>query len=247
MKFKSLLLTGLVTLIGCSTNSPKIEVAAEEVNHEKMIEDYLRAYAIKPTLVYKNDGSKAFTLLNHKIIWKELNSGVEISIDGHSFSTSDKVTFNSVEKSGKDSLNFANSLMQVKVYEKESLIGFVLDFEPCTGTGCSISYQIIYDLKTRKQSYFGKFRTGFEFELYDFNKDGKLDYLATETDGPSADGVLAKEYILYSQAKGGEFEEFSTERQKRFWFRYTSNESGPMPQDEKFEESWVEKIDKSGK
>ena len=247
MKSKFIILAGWAILSGCFSTSQRIGNTTEQDNPKKMVENYLMSNAIRPSLVYKNDGRNTFTLLNHQIAWKELDSGVEVSVDGHSISTSDKVTFNSVEKSGQDSLNFANVLQQVKIYKKESLIGFVLGFEPCTGTGCSINYQIIYDLKTLKQSYFGRFRTGFEFELYDFNSDGRPDYLATETDGPNAEGVISKEYVLYSQAKSGKFEVFSTNRQERFWFRHTSTESELNTQDEKFEENWIEKINKNGR
>ncbi|WP_347158178.1 hypothetical protein [Pontibacter chitinilyticus] len=247
MKSKLIFLASLVIVSGCFSTPDKIGDTSKQVSHEKMIESYLSSNAIKPTLIYKNDGRKEFTLLIHHIVWKELDSGIEISIDGHSISTSDKVTINSVEKSGKHSLNFANFLLQAKIYEEESLIGFVLGSEPCTGTGCSVSYQIIYDLKTGQQSYFGRFKTDFEFELYDFNLDGRPDYLATETDGPNAEGLISKEYILYSQIKSGEFDEFSTDRQERFWFRYTSNEFEQNSQDEKFEENWIEKINKNGR
>ena len=92
--------------------------------------------------------------------------GIEITVNGHTFTTFDKVTSNTVWGSEVDSVNFANFIQQVKIYENESLIGFVLTNTPCTGLGCGVNYQIIYDLKTKKQTYFGRFRTGFEFELY---------------------------------------------------------------------------------
>jgi hypothetical protein len=247
MKSTFTVLASLFLLISCISAHHKSENVIERLDYAQVIETYLSTRIIRPTLVYNNDRRNEFTLLNYNISWKELNSGIEITINDYSFSTTDKLTLNHVENVEKDSVNSANFLEQVKIYERDSLIGFVLTVFPCTGLSCSYNYQIIYDLKTKKQSYFGRFRTGSEFDLYNFNSDGKIDYLSTITDGPSAEGEISKEFVLYSMSKSGGFEQFATKTQERFWFKHTYIESYPNNKDERFENRWIEEIKINGR
>uniref|UniRef100_UPI00404951F9 hypothetical protein n=1 Tax=Flavobacterium sp. TaxID=239 RepID=UPI00404951F9 len=143
-------------------------------------------------------------------------------------------------------MNFANNVRQIKLYESESLLGFVLTNEPCTGLGCSANYQLIYDLKNKTESYFGRFRTGFEFELYDFNQDSKIDFLSKTFYGRNEQMIDTTEFILYSQSVKGNFEEFKTEKQKRYSFKHIypeiylgRNKDSIL---EEYEEHWIEKI-----
>lgn len=239
--------TVLTILIGCISATNKIDNSTEKVDYGQMIEEYLQTKTIEPTVVFNNDGRNKIDLLEHKISWRDLEKGIEITVDGHTFTTSDKVTSNAVWDSGVDSVNFANFLQQVKIYEYESLIGFVLTNTPCTGLGCGVNYQIIYDLKTKKQSYFGRFRTGFQFELYNFNADDRPDFLSKTFYGRNAQGIDTTEFVLYSQAQNGGFEEFGTEEQPKFWFKHTYTEFQLNLDNEKFEENWIEKINKNGR
>lgn len=123
---------------------------------------------------------------------------LEIIINGTKINTLKKVTLNNNWGRSVDSVNFANNIRQIKLYESDSLLGFVLTNEPCTGLGCSVNYQLIYDLKTKSESYFGRFRTGFEFELYDFNHDSKIDFLSTTYHGGNVQMIDTTEFIMYS-------------------------------------------------
>jgi len=241
------ILTVLTILISCISATNKTDYSTEKVDYGQIIQEYLLTKTIEPTVVFNNDGRKEIDLLEHKISWRDLEKGIEITVDGHTITTSDKVTSNAVWGSGVDSLNFANFIQQVKIYEYESLIGFVLTNTPCTGLGCSVNYQIIYDLKTKKQTYFGRFRTGFEFELYNFNSDDQPDYLSKTFYGRNAQGIDTTEFVLYSQTKNGDFVEFSTEKQQKFWFKHTYTEFQLNLDNEKFEENWIEKINKNGR
>lgn len=218
-----------------------------QVDYGKMIDEYLKTKTIEPTLVIENVDKNELDLLKHKISWRELDKGLEITVDGRTITTSDKVTSNAVWDSDVDSVNFTNYLQQVTLYESESLIGFVLTSTPCTGLGCGVNYQIIYDLKTGKQTYFGRFRTGFEFQLYNFNSDDRPDYLSKTFYGRNAQGIDTTEYVLYSQTKNGDFEEFGTGEQQKFWFKHTYTEFQQNLDNEKFEENWIEKINDNGR
>ena len=225
----------------------KTDNSTEKVDYGQMIEKYLRTKTIEPTLVIENVDINELDLLKHKISWVELEKGLEITVDGQTITTSDKVTSNAVWDSGVDSVNFANCLQKVSLYEPESLIGFVLTSSPCTGLGCGVNYQIIYDLKTGKQTYFGRFRTGFEFQLYNFNSDERPDYLSKTFYGRNAQGIDTTEYVLYSQTKNGVFEEFKTDKQEKFWFKHIYTELQTDLNNERFEEKWIEKINKNGR
>jgi hypothetical protein len=247
MKTSIKILTVLTILISCITATDKTENSFKQVDYGQIIEDYLKTKTIEPTIVFNNDGRKDFTLLNHKFSWKELKKGVEITIDGHTINTNDKVTLNPVWDSGKDSVNFSNYLQQIKIYEHDSLIGFVLTSSPCSGLGCGINYQIIYDLKTKKESYFGRFRTGLEFELYNFNSDDRPDFVSKTFFGRNAQGIDTTEFVLYSQTQNGDFTELKSEEKERFWFKHTYTEFQLNLDNERFEENWIEKINKNGR
>ena len=148
-------------------------------------------------------------------------------------------------------MNFANNMRQIKLYEYDSMIGFVLTNEPCTGLGCSVNYQLIYDLKTKSESYFGRFRTGFEFELYDFNQDSRVDFLSKTFYGRNEQMIDTTEFIMYSQTEKGNFQEFKTEEQNRFTFKHIYPQAYPKRNKdsirEEFEENWIEKINTDGR
>lgn len=247
MKQTIKILTILTILISSISATNKTDNSTEKVDYGQMIEKYLRTKTINPTLVIENVDKNELDLLNHKISWRELDKGIEITIDGNSITTVDKVTSNTVWSSGVDSVNFANYLQQVNLYEDYSLIGFVLTYTPCSGLGCGVKYQIIYDLKNKKQTYFGRFRTGFEFELYNFNSDERPDYLSKTFYGRNAQGIDTTEYVLYSQTKNGVFEEFKTDKQEKFWFKHIYTEFQTDLNNEGFEEKWIEKINKNGR
>ena len=247
MKQTIKLLTILIILTSCTSTDNKTDNSTKMVDYGKIIEDYLQTKIIEPTVEFNNDGRKEIYLLEHKITWRALEKGIKIIVDGHTITTSDKVTSNAVWSSRVYSVNFANFLHQVKIYEYDSLIGFVLTSSPCTGLGCGVNYQIIYDLKTGKQTYFGRFRTGFEFELYNFNTDDRPDYLSKTFHGNNAQDIDTTEFVLYSQTPNGNFEEFKADKQKRFWFKHIYTEFQTDLKNEAFEEKWVEKINKNGK
>lgn len=246
MKTTIKILIILTVFIGCISATDKINYSIDQIGYGQMIEEYLRTKTIEPTVVFNIDGLNHIDILNHKISWRELEKGVEITIDGYSISTKNKVTLNQVQNLKVDSLNFANNLQQVKIYEDYSLIGLVLTFSPCTGLGCGVNYQIIYDLKTKKQSYFGRFKTGFEFELYNFNSDNKPDYLSKTFYGSDMQRSDATEFVMYSQTEFGNFEMFKTDKQTKFWFKHIYIEFQSDLKNEAFEEEWFEKINKNG-
>lgn len=81
-----------------------------------------------------------------------------------------------------------------------------MSFLPCTGLGCNVDYFLIYDVKTKAKNFFGTFSANNELELFNFNNDDKIDYVAKTYNG-DAHGLTPIEFIyeLYSMDTNGTF------------------------------------------
>lgn len=217
------------------------------VDYGEMIDAYLQTKIIDPTIVFNNTGLGECQLQNHLVSWQETDSGIEINIDGHEINLWDKSTLNTVWGSGVDDVNFANYINQVQLFAEDSILTFVFTNWPCNGLGCGVNYQLIYDLKSKRESYFGRFRTGIECHLYHFNEDQKPDYLSKTFNGRNIIGVDTTLFVMYSQTKEGNFTIFSNDQQKVFSFSYAYTEFHSDLDNEYFEESWIERINKKPK
>jgi len=253
MKSKIKLTFILILIFSCSKENKTKHTTdlTKKVEYGNIISDYLDSKKYEPTLIFNNpyDNNKKsnIRLGDNEIKWSEKENALEIIINGTKINTSKKVTLNYNWGNSIDSVNFANNVRQIKLYESDSLLGFVLTNEPCTGLGCSVNYQLIYDLKSKSESYFGRFRTGFELELYDFNHDSRIDFLSKTFYGRNVEMIDTTEFIMYSQTKKGNFEEFRTEEQNRFTFKHIYPERDKDSLMEKFEENWIEKINNHGR
>lgn len=235
----------LLSMLVCSCKEQIEDKKAENRTngYEEVIENYLGGKILQPTFIYdvgalhvNSEGST--DLLDHHIEWRPLNNGIQITVNEDSFSTGDKITQNFVSGPMVDSVNFANSVGAIKFYQEYSLIGFSLNYSPCTGIGCSVAYQIIYDLETQQQSYFGTFRSNGQFELYDFNHDKIPDFLSKSYyGGNNPEGIDTILYECYSQTAQRTFK-----KHKEYWFRHIYKEKPGDPESDQFDESWIERI-----
>jgi hypothetical protein len=188
-----------------------------------------------------HDNRSALSILGHKISWTQEKKGIKITIDGKTISTSDKVTLNAVWGS-VDSVNFANTLDEVKLYESLSIMLLTFRYTPCSGLACGVEYQLLYDLKNGQESYFGTFRSGFDATLYNFNGDKTPDFLSTTFYGRSEHMIDTTICVMYSQSEKGDFKEYKTNKHERFLFKLIEplRETDSLKQ--LFEEDWVEKV-----
>lgn len=83
---------------------------------------------------------------------------------------------------------------------------FTLSFSPCSGLGCSVRYCIVYDLQKKTSDFFGTFRTGFEFTLYDFNIDKTINFISKTYHGRNSGQMDFTKYELFSLNKEGYFQ-----------------------------------------
>lgn len=114
---------------------------------------------------------------NLKIKIYDRNNDFKISINDHNLDVKKLETLNDVWN-GKDSLNYLNEISQIKYYKELDKLLILLKFDMCTGIGCSVNYQIIYDLNTKKTYPFGRFRTGDDMDFYQINN---INYYLSKT------------------------------------------------------------------
>lgn len=97
--------------------------------------------------------------------------------------------------SGKDSVQYATDISEVKYYKEPNILMLNLYFYPCTGLGCGVSYQLLYYPETQDAYAFGKFRSSCEMEMY--SRDQTSDefyFLSTTFHGRNA---LQKDTIIF--------------------------------------------------
>lgn len=236
----------IALLSSCISNKNNHEEKATLANIDSLINIYLQKRRIEPKASI-SVSENHFTFSNMNIEWKQLERGVLIKVNNHSIYTTDLVTLNDVwGEDSKDSVNFANSLSDISYYETENskLLGFVLTSEPCAGLGCGINYQIIYDLQTKKANCFGRFRTGFDLELYNFDDNNKVDYLSKTFFGRNEQLRDTTLFIYFQRENDGTFILSRNAQGEAYYFKHMySLESNTIP--DSFEERWVKSIKNS--
>jgi len=129
------------------------------------------------------------------ISFSELNDSLKIYINKDTLNVHKLITQNIVEDE-KQQVDYANSLLEVNHYKELNILMFLVHFYPCTGLGCGVNYQIIYHTKSNKMFAFGRFRTGFEMELYNYDSNLPC-FLSKSYDGRNIEGIEKISYELF--------------------------------------------------
>lgn len=146
MNQKNLVLFFLLFIIGT------IPSMAQKVNSYKLelekFEKELEYKIIQPTykvLVDSDDiDFEGFTISSSPI-----DQPLELYINNDTIVAHQLMTQNNVED-GIQQVDYANALLEVNYYRNLNILMFLVHFYPCTGLGCGVNYQIVYDLKTKK-------------------------------------------------------------------------------------------------
>jgi hypothetical protein len=240
----------LTILTSCGIDKNKKSVSIDkpeptEISIHEQLRTYIDKHRITPSITVNNsEGNQTdIQLSNHKIKWINTENEIKIEIDNDIFSIMDKITLNNVQDS-EDSVNFANNWDEIKLYKYDDreIVGIRMLNAPCTGIGCSVNYYLIYDLKTKTKNFFGTFRTDNELALYDFRKDGKVDYLSKSFIGDAQGSTQMKFiYELFSMQPNGQFKQQKDTNGKAYQIIQTT-----FPEDttktDLFEQDWIEKI-----
>ncbi|HLV45798.1 MAG TPA: hypothetical protein VKY32_02040 [Flavobacterium sp.] len=167
------------------TNKDSVLLASFEGDLEnKLITPTYRIYVESDTVSFEG----------FRITFSELDEALKILINNDVISVHDMFTQNNVE-SEKQQVDYANSLLEVNYYQELNILMFLVHFYPCTGLGCGVNYQVIYHTKSKKAFAFGRFRTGFEMELYRY--DDQPYYLSKSYEGRNIEGIEKITYELF--------------------------------------------------
>lgn len=129
------------------------------------------------------------------ISFSKLEEPLMIKINNDSIFVNEMITQNNVE-THKIQVDYSNAVSLIQYYSYYDILMLQTYFYPCSGLGCGVNFQILYHTKTKKTFAFGRFRTGFEMELYNYN-DNKPYYLSKSYDGRNIEEINKITYELF--------------------------------------------------
>ncbi len=173
-------------------------------------------------------------------------NGERIPIDG-------EMTINQINENNRQDAGWANDWWRIRLYKliDRELIGIEMIQRGCTGLGCSVGIQLLYDLKTKKYSYFGTFRTDSEIRLFRFAGGRKYYYVSKSCDCINADGKYIVTYNLYRMNDKGEFVIQNASNGKPYFIRHSFYPADiepytgrviPPTQPDRLEHNWIRPI-----
>ncbi len=218
----------------------------------KKLEDYFDRREIKPSLIIENDYDGArkerveeIKVSNHKITWFHSLEASELKIDDDLITLEDKSSLNNPNGSDKINGKIVNNWDKIKLFNVKGrkLIGIEIRHDFCTGLMCSVTFFLVYDLKTKSSNFFGDFRIDKEVRLYDFGKNRTIDFLSTTNDFTYTPGFeITHIYNFYTLDKKGVFRLQKDNRRKPFFIKRVFSSDNDEEFENKFEQSWIEKI-----
>lgn len=222
------------TLFCCKKNITEIKI--NKVDSTKKIRNDVKNFVsaldsseIKPTFSTSLDSVSVLNP-NLKISSSNKNNGFVISINENRIDIKKLLTINDVWSS-KDSVNYANNISEVKYYKPLNLLLLQLDYDMCTGLGCSVNYQLIFDLHSNKVFPFGRFRTGFDMKLYKI--ENNIYYLSKTFHGRNAE---QKDTIFYNLYK---IEPKSIPQKEEKYFARFTYENEDYEKEISFIQEWI--------
>jgi hypothetical protein len=223
-------------------NTPRTKGAVE-----KKFENYLLSREIKPLLTINNDydgvrneREETIKVSNHKITWFHSFKEARVKINDDLFSVKNESSLNDADDEAKIDGNIVNNWDEIKLFKinGRELIGISMGNSPCTGLMCSVSFYLIYDLKTKNKNFFGNFRTDIELKLYDFGKDGTIDFLSSTSNFTYTPGFeITNIYNFYTLNKKGVFQLQKDKNKKPYFIKRVFNSDNEEEFDDKFEQN----------
>jgi hypothetical protein len=225
----------------------KIQSPQIKESVEKKLEYYLYGREIKPSVIVNNTeyNQTEIDLENNKIKWIRSEKETKVNINGDLITIKDKSSLNKADESRKIQGNIVDNWREIKLFKgnDRKLIGINMGSEFCTGLMCSVSFYLIYDLKTKSKNFFGDFRTGIEMKLYDFENNGTIDFLSTTNDFTYTPGLEIKHiYNLYTLDEKGIFQLQKDSSQNPYFIKRVFSSDDNKEFHNKFEQNWIEKI-----
>ena len=200
----------------------------------KQLERHFVRYEIKPIKVIRNDPDPArstrrrsTSIGRHVVEWiNEIDAkGIDrasIRINGDTIKLRGDRTINAIDENTQD-IEWVNDWWQMRLYRvaNRELLGIEMVQSGCTGTGCSVSIQLVYDLNNKKRNFFGTFRTDSTVRLFDFTAQGDVFYVAKSCDCVKATGEEIVTHMLYRLKTDGGFEIVNDRHDKAYYIRHS--------------------------
>lgn len=214
---------------------------------EKKLEYYLYGREIKPSVIVNNteEDQTEIDLENNKIKWIRGEKETRVSINGDLITLKDKSSINDADDRQKINGDIANNWSEIKLFKfkDRKLIGINMYHDFCTGLMCSVSFYLIYDIKTKSKNFFGNFRTDTELKLYDFGNDGTIDFLSTTNNFTYTPGFeVTHIYNFYTLDEKGAFQLQKAKNLKPYFIKRVFNSDNDEEFDNKFKANWIEEI-----
>lgn len=189
MKKRYLFLLLIFTYLGnFSCNAQSLEAKYDSFQEE------LKHKIITPTYRIKVE-SDTIRFEDFFIRFSELEDSLKIYVNNDTLFVNDMITQNNVE-TNKIQVDYSNAISFIQYYSYYDILMFQTYYYPCSGLGCGVNFQILYHTKTKKTFAFGRFRTGYDMELYSYNREQPY-YLSKSFDGRNIQGIDTITYQLF--------------------------------------------------
>lgn len=239
MKLAIFLFLTFLASVSCSTLPQETKAEAADQTCEPSIDERLRRhferFEERPTQIINNTEFASSRATNirigeHKIEWigtidKKEVGYAEVQINGDLIKFDGLESINNIEGNEKIDVNWVNSWHQIRLYKlgDRDLITIEMGQHRCTGLGCGVSVQLIYDLKTKTKNFFGTYRTDSQARLFRFS--GELTpFFVTKNFTGDPHGVTSPAittYELYKLQPNGQFQIQRSSDGKQYFIRHT--------------------------
>jgi len=258
----------LVVLISAFCNA---QVVKQTNQCEPFIYERLRNYfdinELSPTQVINNDldlgrwesRTQKVSIGNQTIEWideVEARRGAKSSlrINGELIPLGGKETINAPDEDRKLKLSVANQWNQIKLYRigEQILIGISMGPRMCTGLMCSVGVQLWYDVRSKRKTFFGTYRSDSDVRLFRWRE--KIYTVTTNFQGDpnrvTSPGIMR--YEMYGLESAGHFQFEKDTRGIPYFIKHTQyidtelkgGESvrQKQAQMDSLEQNWVEDV-----
>jgi hypothetical protein len=247
----------LLTITVGAQNRPMSQAQSCPRPVDARLRDYFEASAVSPTMLVNNDSNPArrksqttrIPIEGHEIewvnVWNADRLSTSIKIDGNLISFRGRKTVNIVDNQDRGELDLVENWRQAKLYELSGhdVIGIEMGPAMCTGLMCSVSFQLIYDVKSKTANLFGTYRADRDVNLYRLGNEDKVFYLSkTFIGAPNSPNPVVTEYDPFELTGDGKLREYRDKNDAKYWLRHQYSEF-EFEKPQKLDQHWFEKIE----
>ncbi len=185
----------------------------------------------------------------HAESWK-----VSVRINGELIPLWDKETINTPDENMKLQLSVADQWRQIKLFRigDQTMLGISMSSRSCTGLMCSVGAQLWYDLKSKRRTFFGSYRSDSDVRL--FQSREKIYTVTTNFQGDPhrVTNPAVMRYEMYGLDSDGRFQLEKDRRGVPYFIKHTQFINGELGraattrkkrlQFDSLEQHWIENV-----